>query len=84
MKSKQLANILIKIAGLYICLLAIPNTISGIIVVLSFAFGSAKWDEAVIRLLSYSIGTGVQAAVGIFIIVKSRNIAEFFFKNEDE
>jgi hypothetical protein len=84
MKSTQLANILIKIAGLYICLLAIPNTISGIMVVFSSVFGQVKWDEAIIRLLSYSIGTGVQAAVGIFVIVKSRKIAEFFFKNEDE
>jgi len=36
------------------------------------------------RMVSYSIGYAVQAAVGIFIIAKSRKVAEFFFKNEDE
>ncbi len=32
----------------------------------------------------YAVGAGVQAAVGVFIIIKSRKIAEFWFKNDDE
>ena len=31
MKSKQLANVLIKIIGLYVCVCAIPGVISGIV-----------------------------------------------------
>jgi uncharacterized transporter YbjL len=38
----------------------------------------------VMRMVSYSIGYAVKAAVGILIIVKSQKIAEFWFKNEDE
>jgi hypothetical protein len=32
MKSKQLANVLIKIIGLYVCICAIPGIVSGIII----------------------------------------------------
>ena len=41
-------------------------------------------DERMFGVISYSIGNVVQAAIGIFLIVKSRNLAEFWFKNEDE
>ena len=84
MNKKQLANVLIKIAGLYVCLLAIPSCVSGILFIFAPPLGASKWNDAMFRLFSYSIGAGVQAAVGIFLIVKSRKIAEFFFKNEDQ
>jgi cytochrome c biogenesis protein CcdA len=85
MKSKQLANVLIKILGLYICLGAIPGCVSGILVGLS-SLGLLKTDPTgmVMRMVSYSIGYAVEAVVGILIIVKSQKIAEFWFKNEDE
>jgi len=83
MKSKQLANVLIKVAGLYICLLAIPNVVSGILVVFSPSLG-LKWSEGMFRLGSYAIGCAVQMVVGIFLIIKSRTLAAFWFKNEDE
>jgi hypothetical protein len=83
MKSKQLANVLIKTIGLYICLCAIPGFISGILLIFSSAMG-VTWSEKLFSMGSYSIGEVVQAAVGIFIIIKSRKIAEFWFKNEDE
>jgi Na+-translocating ferredoxin:NAD+ oxidoreductase RnfA subunit len=78
MKSKQLANVLIKTIGLYICLLAIPSFISGILLVFM------KWDEKLLGTLSYSIGASVQAAVGICLIIMSRKLAGFWFKDEDE
>jgi hypothetical protein len=85
MKSKQLANVLIKIIGLYVCLTAIPSILSGILVGLS-SLGWTKTDTTgmVMRMVSYSIGYAVQSAIGIFLIIKSRKIAEFWFKNEDE
>ena len=83
MKSKQLANVLIKILGLSICLYAIPNCISGILVPLT-QLGETKWDIAVIRIFSYAIGSSVQVVVGIIIIAKSQTIAGWLFKGEDE
>lgn len=83
MKSKQLAHVLIKVLGLYICLLAIPGILSGILTVTLAQWADIGKDRAS-GMLNYSIGDAMQAAVGIIIIVKSRKIAEFWFKNEDE
>ena len=83
MKSKQLANVLIKIIGLYICLLAIPSFVSGILLIFLSQFG-VKWDEKLLGTLSFAIGATVQAVVGVILIVNSRKIAGFWFKNEDE
>jgi hypothetical protein len=83
MKSKQLANVLIKVAGLYICLYAIPSFVSRLLIVLIEPMMSLKRDYA-LDILTYGIGSGVQAAVGIFIIAMSGKIAGFWFKGEDE
>jgi hypothetical protein len=83
MKSKQLANVLIKTIGLYICLCAVPGFISGICLIFSSAMG-ISWSEKLFSMESYAIGNVVQAVVGIIIIIKSQKIAGFWFKNEDE
>jgi hypothetical protein len=82
MKSRQLANVLIKIAGLYICLLAIPSCVAGIIVALNHPQTDTAFVE-VMRIGAYAIGAGVQAVFGIVIIAMSRKIAGWMFK-EDE
>jgi hypothetical protein len=83
MKSKQLANVLIKIIGLYVCLCAIPSFTAGILA--AFSFGATLgWGEKVFNLAAYAIGDVVQAVVGVFLIIKSRKLAEFWFKNEEE
>jgi hypothetical protein len=84
MKSTQLANVLIKVAGLYICLLAIPSIVSGILYGLSASGMKTDVTAMALRMGTYAIGAAVQAAVGIVIIVKSRKIAEFWFKNKEE
>jgi hypothetical protein len=82
MKSKQLANVLIKIIGLYVCLCAIPGLATGVLA--AFAFHMGGTSDRLSSAFSYSIGDTVQAVVGIFLIIKSRKLAEFWFKNEDE
>ena len=44
----------------------------------------AKWNEKLLGIASYAIGDVVTAAVGVFLIIKSRDIADYWFKNEDE
>jgi len=83
MNSKQLANVLIKTIGLYICLCAIPSFVSGLLLVFSSVL-HVSWSEKLFSMAAYAIGNVVQASVGIIIIIKSRKIAEFWFKNEDE
>jgi ABC-type nickel/cobalt efflux system permease component RcnA len=81
MKSKQLANVLIKIIGLYICLLAIPSVLSGILAIFTAHMGGTS--ERLNSIFSYSIGAAVQVLIGVILIIKSRNLAGFWFKNED-
>ncbi len=64
MKSKQLANVLIKVLGLYFCVSDIPGLISG--------------------MGNYALGNAVQLVVGIYLIAKSRQLAEFWFKDNAE
>ena len=65
MKSKQLANVLIKILGLSMLVHDIPGFLT----------------VAYMSLANFLV-LAVSAALGVFLIVKSRDIAEFLFKNE--
>lgn len=44
----------------------------------------AKWSDRFFSMGSFAIGDVVQAVVGIFLIIKSQKLAEFWFKNEGE
>ncbi|HEV2695431.1 MAG TPA: hypothetical protein VG347_21225 [Verrucomicrobiae bacterium] len=83
MKSKQLANVLIKMLGLSVCLYAIPSCVSGIIIALMQPPTSGGGFE-VMRIVSYAIGAGVQFAIGITIISMSQKISGWLFKGDDE
>jgi hypothetical protein len=85
MKSKQLANVLIKVIGLYVCLSSIPGCVSGVLIALT-QLGSPKSDTAdmAMRMVAYSVGDVVQVVVGVILIIKSRELAEFWFKGDDE
>jgi hypothetical protein len=83
MKTKQLANILIKILGVYFFIGGIPSVISGLLMVLLGLFSSGPAKYASFQW-TYSIGGIIQLLVGIFIIAKSRKIAEFLCKGDDE
>ncbi|MGC9943234.1 MAG: hypothetical protein ABSE48_15500 [Verrucomicrobiota bacterium] len=84
MKSKQLANVLIKTVGLYSCLCAIPSLIVGIAGAIVMALGATKSSDMLSYTLPNAIGSAIQFVVGILLITKSRKLAEFWFKNEDE
>ena len=83
MKTKQLANVLIKILGLSVLVQGIPIILAGLLSMLEFAavgFGS----QGVYGYLSHLLPTLLMVAVGIYLIVKSRDVAAFLFKDEDE
>jgi hypothetical protein len=82
MKSRQLANVLIKIAGFYICIWAIPSCVSGICMAIETKGFAAS--DIILRTFSYAIGYGIQAVVGIIIIAMSRKISGWMFKGDDE
>lgn len=83
MKSKQLANVLIKMLGLSVCLYAIPSCVGGILFGLT-SMSASKPDIAFLRMFSSAVGTGIQAIIGIVIICQSQKIAGMMFKTDDE
>jgi hypothetical protein len=82
MKSKQLANVLIKILGLSMCAHSVTPILNGLFGVLtappSYAssYRSSFWFYLVTGL--------IPAIVGIFLIVQSRLVTEKLFKDEVE
>ena len=83
MKSRQLANVLLKLLGFSLCLYAIPTCVSGVFMAIQAKDVSGTGD-IVFRAFSYAIGYGVQALVGIIIIATSRKIAAWMFKSDEE
>ena len=83
MKSRQLANVLVKILGLSIFIHAIPGCVTGIVWALSSAFGVSK-TEAALWTFSSAIGSVVQFIVAIIIITASQTIVGWMFKDSDE
>jgi hypothetical protein len=84
MKSRQLANILIKIVGLYICLCGIPSLVSMLAGTLLWAMRAPHWEDSMVYEVPNGIAAAVQFVVGLFLIIKSRSLAEFWFKEADE
>lgn len=91
MKSKQLANVLIKIIGLYVCLCAIPGAISDVCSVILYQtmlatkeIEAARIYQTMISVGSHAIGYAVQAMAGLFLIIKSRKLAEYWLTGDDE
>jgi len=76
MKSKQLANVLIKILGLSLCTQSVMHGVSGILNILANSRMPFVWINFV--------SGAILAAIGISLIVKSRDVSGFLFKNEDE
>ena len=83
MKSKQLANVLIKMLGFFICLYAIPSFVSGIVFGLE-AKNVSSTDITVMRIFSSAVGSGIEAVFGVIVIAASRKIAGWMFKSDDE
>ena len=87
-----MANVLIKILGIYLFFHAISSFSFALFLELfGFFFGmppSTTKDSASSSSLTYPLAYGLGAivamAVCIVLIVKSRKIAEFLFKDDDE
>jgi hypothetical protein len=85
MKSRQLANVLIKMMGLSICIYGIPTCVSGILFDLLHPGASVAHDSDTIALRIFtSIGAGgIEALLGIIIIAMSRTVAGWMFTAEE-
>jgi hypothetical protein len=91
MKSKQLANVLIKIVGVSVFLHALPSFLSGFFGLLGpfLGFASSTTRSGTPNYsLAYPIASSlagiISIVIAILVIIKSRRIAEFLFKDEEE
>jgi len=78
MKTKQLANILIKILGLSDIIHSIPSIITPLLSIWRIR-GAAPAEYWL-----YLVSPVFFAVIGIFLVLKSRNVAAFLFKDEDD
>jgi hypothetical protein len=84
MKPRQLANVLIKVAGLYICVSNIPGLVYGIFAVYMQDALRPNGSEMGFGILSYVGSAIIGLVLGILLIVKSQKLAAFWFKNDEE
>jgi hypothetical protein len=83
MRTKQLANILIKIVGLPGLIHSVPSIIAGMFSIEQVSGINLRGNiasYAVVNLVTYL----VLAAICIYLIFKSREVAGFLFKGEVE
>jgi hypothetical protein len=92
MKPKQLANVLTKILGLSLCAHSIP-AILGVMVSGIYLLVQAMHDGSSNSMNGYSyighttaywLSPVVEFAIGIYLIVRSRQLVEKLFKDEAE
>jgi uncharacterized membrane protein HdeD (DUF308 family) len=76
MKPKQLANVLIKILGLSIC-------VHGVLAIIDNLIYNTAHNNFNVLLLQIIVGS-VPIAIGVFLIVRSRWIVEKILKGEEE
>jgi len=79
MKTKQLANILIKILGLSVFVESIPGIITGLYNAVRIRPAGGPGD-----FWFYPVSSLVLAAIGIYLIIQSRPVTALLFKSEDE
>ena len=79
MKTKQLANVLIKILGLSVCVHSVPGVISGL-----FSVARAKGGHVPGEYWFYPLPSLVSLAIGVYLIAMSWKVAAFLFKGEED
>jgi len=80
MKQNQLANVLIKILGLYFCVDGFVRIVSGVLNLLA-ALTNLRSFGSLYTWISPFSGM-IMAAIGLLLILLSRAIADALFKDE--
>ena len=84
MKSKQLANVLIKILGLSVLVEGIPSILNGLFSLLQLRGAGSQIGNMGYFFWLYPLSSVVTAVIGVYLIVKSREVAEYLFKGDEE
>jgi hypothetical protein len=79
MKTKRLANVLIKILGLSVIVHGVPTIIMSFISALPAARAGAGFGSWIYPLSSVAV-----AVIGVALIIQSQAITDLLFKGDDE
>ena len=81
MKTKQLANILIKILGIYLMVEVVSN--SATVIGSSISLITSKTSDLSLPI-GYAISFILQILIAVLLITKSKSITGFLFKGEED
>ena len=80
MKQNQLANVLIKVLGLYFCVDGFVRVVSGVLNLLAVMTSRSGYGSLYAWVAPF---TGmIMAAIGLLLVLLSRAIADTLFKDE--
>ena len=80
MKQNQLANVLIKVLGLYFCVDGFVRIVSGVLNLLAVMTSRSGYGSLYAWVAPF---TGmIMAAIGLLLVLLSRAIADTLFKDE--
>jgi len=80
MNQKQLANVLIKVLGLYFCVDGLVRIVSGVLNMLAVLTSRSGFGSFYTWMSPF---TGmILAAIGLFLVLLSRPVADILFKDE--
>jgi hypothetical protein len=82
MKSKQLANVLLKVFGFSVCVNALTRCVSTLFYTLEDVNSAGR--HVTFILVTTVVAALIQAAIGLAIINLSQKIAGWMFKNDAE
>jgi hypothetical protein len=82
MNSKQLANVLLKMLGLWICVQAIPPFTAGFVRGFLAGLHHETASKASVSSSPSVVSALVYLAVGVFFICRSRYLAQKMFKDD--
>ena len=83
MKTRQLANLLIKILGLSVIVHGIPIIVA-MLLSLPYSAGGRSGLPGIPPQFLHLLPTLIQVGIGVYLIVKSREVTAFLFKDQQE
>jgi hypothetical protein len=81
MKPKQLAYVLIKVFGLSLFVTGILGIAGGLLNLFQFRSGGGITPVGALMMPAHGI---ISMVIGFFLIVRSRHLADYLFKDDDE
>ena len=84
MKSKQLANVIIKILGIFFMIQNLPVVVVKFLNINSMIWSHSPDWQSIKNLFIITMFGAIEILIVLWLILRSKTVAEFLFKNEEE